>query len=427
MVIREKFIYFLWQQGLFKKQNLLTTDNEAIEVIYPGSLNADSGPDFFNAKVKINGQLWAGNVEIHVKSSDWFVHSHERDVAYNSIILHVVWEDDVPVFTNSNTPVSNLVLKDYVDEKILNNYQKLFFSSKDSIKCATKIKEVANSFLFSNFKERLYFDRLEQKSDLIYKLLAHSNNDWEAVLFKMLAKNFGLKVNGEAFLQMANILDFHIVRKSSNSQLQLEALFFGASNLLEDPIENSYFIQLQKEYTYLSKKFKLTKNLSVKPKFFRLRPQNFPTIRLSQLANLYVLRKQLFAAVMAIHKIDEFYDLFQISVSKFWETHYTFKATSKNSKKKLTKSFIDLLLINTIIPLKLVYLKQHNKLDVSKIIALAREIKPEKNSIVQKFNDLGVVSKTSLEAQAILHLYTNYCKKDACLSCVVGNKILKND
>jgi len=426
LVIREKFIYFLWQQVLFKKQNLLTTDNEAIEVIYPGSLNADSGPDFFNAKVKINGQLWAGNVEIHVKSSDWFVHSHEKDAAYDSIILHVVWEDDVPVFTNSNTPVSTLVLRDYVDEKILNNYQKLFFSSKDSIKCATKIKEVANSFLFSNFKERLYFDRLEQKSDLIYKLLTHSNNDWEAVLFNMLAKNFGLKVNGEAFLQMANTIDFHIVRKSSNSQLQLEALFFGASNLLEESIENSYFIQLQKEYTYLSKKFKLSKNPSVKPKFFRLRPQNFPTIRLSQLANLYVLRKQLFAAVMAINKIDEFYDLFQISVSKFWETHYTFKARSKNSKKKLTKSFIDLLLINTIIPIKLVYLKQHNKLDVSKIIALAREIKPEKNSVVQKFNDLGVVSKTSLDAQAILHLYTNYCKKDACLSCVVGNKILKN-
>ena len=424
MNIKENFIHFLWQQGLFHKEKLISTNNEKLEVISPGSLNTDSGPDFFNAKIKINGQLWAGNVEIHVKSSDWYVHAHENDTAYDSIILHVVWEDDVPVFTPLNTPVTTLVLKDYVDKSVLKNYNELFATSKKRLNCETEISKT-DAFLFANFKERLYFERLEQKSDLIYRLLLNSNNDWEAVLFKMLAKNFGLKVNGESFLQMANMLDFSVVRKSANLQLQLEALFFGLSNLLEDEVNLLYYHELKTEYDYLSKKFQLLKNSSVKPKFFRLRPQNFPTIRLSQLASLYNLRKRLFADVMAINNVVEFYDLFEVTTSAFWETHYTFTASSKKSKKKLTKSFIDLLLINTIIPLKVVYLKHQDRFDTSKIISLVNSIKSEKNSIIQNFNDLGVAANNAMETQAFLHLYTNYCTKNACLSCVVGDRFLK--
>jgi len=422
--LKEKFIHFLWQNGLFKKQNLLSTANEPIEILSQGSLNTDSGPDFFNAKIKINGQLWAGNVEIHLKSSDWYVHAHEVDTAYDSVILHVVWEDDVPVFTTLNVPITTLILKDYVNKSVLKNYIELFTTSKKYLNCEAEISKT-DAFLFANFKERLYFERLEQKSGLIYRLLLNSNNDWEAVLFKMLAKNFGLKINGEFFLKMANMLDFRVVRKSSNSQLQLEALFFGMSNLLKEEVNLPYYHKLKTEFDYMTKKFNLTKNASVKPKFFRLRPQNFPTIRLSQLASLYHLRKSLFADVMAINNIEEFYDLFEVATSAFWETHYTFTASSKKSKKKLTKSFIDLLLINTILPLKVVYLKHQDRFDASKIIHLINSIKPEENSIVKNFRDLGVTANNALETQAVLHLYTNYCAKNACLSCVVGNRFLK--
>jgi hypothetical protein len=270
----------------------------------------------------------------------------------------------------------------------------------------------------------LFFERLERKSKTIEAILKDSTNDWEAVLFKLLAKNFGLKVNGDSFSSMANSFDFTIVRKQQSKLLSLEALFFGQGKTLEDGVEDAYMISLQKEYQFLQQKFKLS-NANVTPlQFFRLRPINFPTIRLSQLANLYYLHQNLFSKIIATKSLEEFYTLFSVETSPFWKTHYTFKKESKPVTKRVAKSFIDLLIINTIIPLKFSYAKYQGKAVEDDILNIMQQIASEKNSIVNKFNSLKPVSKSALQSQALIQLKTEYCDKNKCLQCVVGNMLL---
>ncbi|OYX23362.1 MAG: hypothetical protein B7Z06_10330 [Flavobacteriales bacterium 32-35-8] len=284
-----------------------------------------------------------------------------------------------------------------------------------------------NHFDISNWLERLYLERLERKAEDINALLLTSKNDWEAVLFKMLAKNFGLKVNGDAFLSLANSVDFSMIRKTLTSNTTLEALLFGQAGLLEQEIEEPYYLELAKEYEFLKQKFSLS-NKNVMPiQFFRLRPPNFPTIRLSQLATLYHQNQNLFSKIIEINTLEDFYDLFSVPTSSFWESHYTFGKSSSKSKKVLTKSFVDLLLINSIIPLKFSYAKfqGHNIDDL--IINLIECITSEKNSIIEKFNSLRLVSTSALHSQGLLQLKNEYCDKNKCLQCVVGNSILHSN
>lgn len=423
--MKENLLHFIWKLQLFTSKKLQSEAHENIHVVAAGLQNFNSGPDFFNSKVEINGQLWAGNVEIHVKSSDWYVHNHETDANYDSVILHVVWEHDVEVFRKTNTAIPTLELKKYISKDVLHNYEKLFSKNKKWINCETEIATI-NSFTVSNLLQRLYFERLEQKSVKITNALTATNNNWEAVLFMLLAQNFGLKINAEAFMNFATSFDFSIVRKVSNNKLQLEALFFGQAGLLSENVESAYFEELKKEYDFLKLKFKL-KPISVgQVHFFRLRPNNFPTIRLSQLASLYQFHQNLFSKIMEAKSINNYYDLFDVGVSEFWKTHYTFETESKKSSKKITKSFVDLLLINTIIPLKFAYLKSLSKTDFSSLLLLMEEIKPEKNSIISKFNEFKVKSNTAFETQALLQLKNEYCSKQLCLQCEIGKEVLKN-
>src|SRR5690606_38844315 len=243
-------------------------------------------PDFFNAQLRIGNQLWAGNVEIHIKSSDWFVHHHEMDNAYDSVILHVVYEHDTEIFRQDNTVIPTLELKNYISPELLGHYQKLISNKSKWINCENDLASVSE-FTIQNWLERLYIERLERKSEAVENLIKSSKNDWEAILYKMLAKNFGLKVNGEAFLSLANSIDFSIIRKSQSNQTSLEAVLFGQAKLLEQHVEESYYLELMKEYQFLKQKFSLTNENVETIQFFRLRPPNFPTIRLSQLAFLY--------------------------------------------------------------------------------------------------------------------------------------------
>jgi len=424
ILIQEYFLHYLWKHKLFNVVKLQTTNSEDVQIINSGIHNMNSGPDFFNAQLKINGQLWAGNVEIHIKSSDWYVHNHEQDSAYDNVIIHVVWEDDMPIFRNNNSSLTTLILKNYVNETLLNNYYKLFNKKQSWINCENDIKNM-DTFLLNNWKERLYIERLNNKSTQILSLLKESKNDWEAVLFKMLAKNFGLKVNGDSFMDMSNSFDFSIVRKNQHNIVQLESLFFGQSGMLYKNIEEVYYIELQKEYQFLSKKYSITAIAKDTVKFFRLRPNNFPTIRLSQLANLYVLHQNLFSKLINITVVSDYYDLLKVETSKYWESHYSFTSLSSKRKKVLTKQFIDLLLINTIIPLKFVYQKYIGKLKEEHILQLIQEIKPEKNSIIDKFNALEISSSNAFESQALLQLKNEYCTKQKCLQCAIGNSLLK--
>lgn len=424
--MQEDFLHYLWKHKKFDVSNIKTTENDIIEVLSVGQHNFNSGPDFFNAQLKIGNQLWAGNLEVHIKSSDWFLHNHELDKAYDNVILHVVWEYDTDIFRRNNSKIPTLELKDYVSKLALNNYERLFSRSNKWINCEHDFSSV-NTFEMSNWLERLYLERLERKSRDINALLITSKSNWEAILFKMLLKNFGLKVNGDAFLSLASSVEFSIIRKILANQTTLEALLFGQAGLLEENIEEAYYSVLVKEYEFLKQKFSLSNKNVMPTQFFRLRPPNFPTIRLSQMATLYHQTPNLFSKIIELNTVEEFYDLFSVSTSPFWESHYTFGKSSKNTKKVLSRSFIDLLLINTVVPIKFSYAEFIGAEIDDSLLNLMTSITSEKNNVIQKFNSMKLVSTTALHSQGLLQLKNEYCNKNKCLQCAIGSSLLHSN
>lgn len=422
--MKEDFLHHVWQFKKFDIANLKTTKGESIQILNSGQYLQLAGPDFFNAQLIIGNQKWAGNVEIHLKSSDWYVHNHEKDSNYDSVILHVVWEHDVPIFRKDNSEIPTLELKEYVALSDLHNYQSLV-SQKSWIYCENEIRNV-DEFIFKNWQERLYFERLERKSLLIFELAKAFNQDWEAVLFCLIAKNFGLNSNGEIFYKIAKSIPFSVVRKESHSLESLEALFLGQANLLSHDFQDSYAKELKSNYFYLVQKHQLFERVSDTVEFFKHRPDNFPTIRLSQLANLYFHRKNLFSLVMNCSSINELYQVFNVGVSEYWKTHYNFDKESSKKIKKLSKSFIDLLIINTIIPLRFAYARSQQKDITQELIDLATLIPAEQNVIIEKFKISGLQVNNVYESQSLLELKKNYCDHKKCLDCAIGHFILKN-
>ena len=424
--MQEAFLHYIWKYKKLRHTNLKTTQGEVIELINVGEYNEGAGPDFFNARLDIAGQQWAGTVEIHLRSSDWYIHNHELDKSYHNVILHVVWEHDTEVFRQDNTPISTLELKHFVDEELLLNYKKLVATKVKWIYCQDDFSEV-DEFLLNSWLERLYLERLERKYLELESLLMASKNNWEAVLFKLLSKNFGLKVNGEAFLSVANSLEWQTVVKLSSNREQFEAVLYGQAGLLQEDIQEPYYQQLQKEYRYLKHKFSLSNQGVLPVQFFRLRPPNFPTIRLAQLASVYNSYKNVFSTLMDIKTKEMAYNFFDISVAPFWKNHYTFNSISKNSNKQLTEQFIDLLLINTIIPFQYAYSKHIGKHISEDLLQLALSIDSERNNIIDKFNSLKQLTQSSMHSQALIQLKTEYCDKQKCLQCAVGNFVLKGN
>ena len=422
--MKEDFLHYLWKFKKFDTLNLKTFNGEEITIINVGQYLELAGPDFFNAQIVIGNQKWAGNVEIHLKSSDWYVHHHERDEAYENVILHVVWEHDTEIFRSNNSEIPVLELKNYVDSATITNYKSLM-SPKSWIFCEKQIKEI-DEFVFKNWQERLFFERLERKSKPIYDLLKETNNDWEAVLFCLLAKNFGLNTNGEIFLKIAQSIPFSIIRKESFEVENLEALLLGNSGLLDADKEDNYFKDLKFRYFYLLHKYQIERKLVEPVQFFKHRPDNFPTIRLSQLANLYHSQQNLFSIISTSNSVKSIYETFEISTSNYWENHYQFDKESPKKKKKLSKSFIDLVIINTIIPLQFAYAKSQGKEISEALIQLINEVAPEKNAIMDKFSSFGIKSKNAFETQSLLQLKNEYCNKSRCLDCAIGMELLKN-
>ena len=423
--MKENLLHFIWKLKLYSKDKLKTTNGEKIEVLKPGIENFNSGPDFLNTKIRINEQLWVGNVEIHSNASDWYAHNHETDTTYDSVILHVVWEHNIDVYRSTNETIATLELKNFISNELLTKYGQLFNAPKKWINCENEIASI-DSFTLNHWFEKLYFERLIEKSKQIEQILSKTKNNWEETLFMVLAKNFGLKVNAEAFLAFANSFDFTIVRKISYNLDELEALFFGQAAMLLETEESIYFKRLKSNYKYLQKKFNLQPISKNQFQFFRLRPTNFPTIRLSQLANLYHKHQNLFSKIIETTSLKDFHDVFNVSTSSFWSSHFTFKTTSNKSIKKLSKPFIELLLINTIIPIKFLYLKSLNKTETNSILELVEQLKPEKNAIIASFNKLKIKSKSAFETQALLQLKNKYCNNQRCLQCAIGNQLLKN-
>jgi hypothetical protein len=295
---------------------------------------------------------------------------------------------------------------------------------KSWIFCEKQIKEI-DSFLFENWQERLFFERLERKSNPIFELLEQTHHDWEAVLFCLLAKNFGLNTNGEIFMKIAQSIPFSVIRKESFEIENLEALFFGNSGLLNAENEDNYFKDLKFRYFYLLHKYQMDKKIIEPVQFFKHRPDNFPTIRLSQLANVYHKHQNLFSKISTLKSLENMYEVFGVSVSEYWQNHYQFDKESPKKKKLLSKSFVDLVVINTIIPLQFAYAKSQGKEVSEDLIYLLKQVTPEKNAILDKFISFGIQSKNAFETQSLLQLKNEYCNKSKCLECAVGIELLK--
>jgi len=424
--MQEDFLHYVWQHKKMSLKSLKTIAQEPITLKAVGLANVNSGPDFFNAQLSIGTQMWAGNVEIHVKSSDWYVHHHETDAAYDNVILHVVWEHNMEIYRKDNTPIPTLELKNYVLPHTYKNYTTLLNQKQYWIPCEPNMKEV-EEFTVNHWLERLYLERLEGKYKAIETQLVESKQNWEAVLFWQLAKNFGLKVNGDAFLSIAKSIDFSVIRKSQHEAHQMEALFFGQAGLLETEAQDIYVSELKNSYEFLKIKFSISNNGVLPVQFFRLRPPNFPTIRLAQLAALYSRSLNLFSNIIEAQSLDQLHAIFEGTTSKFWDTHYNFEKTSKSTPKTLTKSFMNLLIINTIIPIKFAYNKFNRQSNQEDVVAIMRKIPMEHNSIVDKFHTLYTFGKTALDSQALIQLKQNYCSKNKCLQCAIGSALLNRN
>jgi hypothetical protein len=422
--MKEDFIHYVWNYKKFDFSNLITTQGESLVIVNSGQYLQKAGPDFFNAQIILENQKWAGNVEIHLKSSDWYLHHHEKDDNYNNVILHVVWDHDTPIFRKDNAEIPVLEIKNYVSKEELNNYLSLT-TLKSWIFCENQIAEV-DEFVFSNWQERLFYERLERKIQAVNQLLEETENDWESLLFCMLAKNFGLNTNGESFLKMAKSITFSLIRKEALEVMYLEALFFGQADMIPVDVEDNYPKELKSWYDYIALKYKLSKPAIEPIQFFKHRPDNFPTIRLSQLAMLYHLHRNLFSKIIEANSIEEIYKIFNLSVSDYWKTHYNFDKSSSKKEKSLSKSFIDLVIINTIIPIRFAYANANGKEISETLTDLLSNIPSEKNSIIEKFTTFGIKSKNAFQSQSLLELKNEYCNYKKCLQCAVGLELLKN-
>jgi hypothetical protein len=424
--MKEDFLHYLWKYQLFDISRLQTTQQESLVVMYPGIHNHDTGPDFSNARIQIEDQTWVGTVEIHLKSSDWYWHQHENDPNYDAVILHVVWDHDVEVFMKNDVALPTLELKHFVGEELLDKYHALSQNRRYWIPCEPQIHQV-EELVRNHWLERLYVERLERKSLLIQSLLQESHNDWDAVLFVLLAKNFGLNKNGDAFFQLAKSIPFSVLRKVSHDVEKLNALFFGQAGFLDETLQDSYVLELKKEYEYLKYKYRLKPLHKQQFHFFRMRPSNFPTIRIAQLVALYASSQSLFSRLMKVQSAEAIYKLFDVSLHDFWKTHYTFSKASKATRKSISKSFVDLLMINTIVPLKFAYQRVQGKQEEQELISLLESLKPEKNAIISKFEELKIPVKNAFDTQALLELKNNYCTPKRCLECAIGVHILKHN
>jgi len=419
----EEFLHFIWKHKLFNNNNITSFNDEKIEILNIGQPNYNAGPDFFNAQVKINNTVWAGNVEIHINSSDWLKHNHDKDNAYNNVILHVVEKNDIVIKRSNGEKIPAIKLN--FDKKLLNNYENLL-SQQLWIPCEEHIKQI-DKFTIDYWLNRLLINRLEKKTDNIKTKLFENKNDWQDVCYQQIARNFGYNINAVPFELLAKSIPVKYLAKHNDNLFQLEAMIFGQAGLLNDLIENDeYHKNLKNEYNYLKNKFNLIPIDKYLWKYLRLRPSNFPTIRLSQFANLIYKSKNLFSKIIESENIDEIKQLFSdIRTSDYWNNHYVFGKESPNKTKTLGKSFINLVLINSVVPLIFIYGKMHdNENMMNKALKYLEEIEPENNSIIAGWKKLGINPVNALYTQALIELKNEYCIRRNCLQCHLGSKII---
>jgi len=426
MLFPEDFLHYVWKFRLFDRINLQTNEGEYLEVYSAGLHNSDSGPDFHNARIRLGETVWAGNVEVHLSSSDWQKHGHTADNAYDNVILHVVYRDDDPLILSNGRRVPTLELQNRIPADLYNRYHALIFGNQTIIPCEANIASVDSLTLY-NWLTRVLIERLEKRSAAVIAALDKNRGDWEETFYQFLAANFGFKTNALPFELLAKSLPQAILAKHKNNPMQIEALIFGQAGFLKNDWADEYPRKLKKEYEFLQKKYKLVPIENHLWKFMRLRPQNFPPIRLAQFAALVVNSNHLFSKLLEIKDVKGLRDLFtEINVDPYWENHYRFDVESTPSSKNLGQASIDVLLLNTLALFLFSYGK-HNQIQhfINRSLQLLEYLPNENNKIVEDFSNLGVKIKTAFESQALLELKNSYCNYKKCLHCGVGNKILK--
>ncbi len=415
------FLHYLWKFRLVS--NLSTITGEPIEVIHPGMNNADAGPDFFNAKIKIGNTLWAGNVEIHLRTSDFKKHGHQHDKNYSNLILHVVYENDVE--NENSVPVTEL--KGKFSLSLLNNYLQLT-DSKESIPCFSQIKYV-KPLSISTWLERMLAERLEEKTEVIRKLLNENKNNWEETFYRLLAINFGFKLNALPFEMLARLTPLKVLARHKNNLLQLEAVLFGQAGLLPEKPKDDFHASLLREYHLIKNKFNLKPMDGSIWKFAKTRPSNFPTIRISQFAALIYQSSHLFSKIIETSDAKKLITYLGCEASFYWKEHFHFGKRSKSvSKKNLGRSGIENILINTVAPMLFLYGRERNEERFKdRAVSLLQFLPSEKNHVITQWNNCGVKSANAADSQALLQLKKYYCSKLKCLSCSIGNSILNSN
>lgn len=423
----EDFICFIWKFRQFSQKNLKTIYSEPVEIITPGIYNKDAGPDFSDVKVRINNTLWAGNAEVHIQSSDWERHKHGQDEAYNNVVLHIVYEHDKSVLRNDGTEPPTLELKNYITPGIEKRYHMLM-ENLSWIPCEKQMGQVDEIYI-GNWLSRMLIERLEEKSSGIFALVKECKGSWDDAFYIQIARNFGLKVNALPFELLARSLPQQILGKHKNSPLQTEALLFGQAGLLNEEQQDVYTSLLTKEYHFLKKKYSLKPIDSYLWKFLRLRPQNFPTLRIAQFSALILKSTRLFSQILEIKETKKIADLFKdLRPNPYWDNHYRLGKVSTGVSPQLGQEAINNILINTVAVMIFSYGKYIDDENLMRrAVDILENLPSETNHITKRFNEIGVACGNADRSQALLQLKKSWCDKKNCLFCAVGAKIINSD
>jgi len=423
--MQENLLQYIWQFQYFNKTKLFTTAGESIQVIQPGNINANQGPDFIAAKIKIGDTTWAGNVEIHINSSGWVLHSHSSDSNFNNVVLHVVWNEDAAIKDNDGNDLPTLELKSRVSKLLLEKYRMLM-EAPHFIPCEKQAPQI-NELVLINWKQRLVAERLTAKSQKISLILKETNFHWEETFWRLIAANFGLTVNSSLFQQIAKNIPVIVLGKHKNNIQQVEALLFGVAGLLNFSFQEKYPLMLQKEFRFYQKKYKL-EIIDGSVSFLRMRPANFPTIRLAQLAMLIHESEHLFSKIKNASSLKSVKEMVSVTANDYWHYHYLFDEESGYKKKQLGSQMVNNIIINTVIPVIFSYgLYYNDESYKAKSVQWLEEISPEKNMITKGFESLHFSNKNAFDSQSFLQLKNEYCNKKLCLSCAIGNSLLKRN
>jgi hypothetical protein len=418
----EKLLQFIWQLQYFNHGELHTEQGDSLQIIQPGVLNKDQGPDFLSAKIRIGETTWAGNIELHLQASDWFRHSHQTDSNFRNIVLHVVWKNDDHSNTHDlNLPV--LELQSRVSVLLLQRYEE-WMNNPRFVPCEKSLQQV-DDLVWLKWKERLLVERLQRKSIYILQLYQQNRQHWEETFWWLLARNFGIRVNADAFESVAHSIPINILTKHKGQIHQLECLLFGQAGLLNARFKEDYPRMLQKEYRFLQKKYQL-QHVFVPLKFLRMRPSSFPSVRLAQLAMLIHQSTHLFSRLKEIHYLKEVKDLLNVTANDYWHYHYRFDETSEFRVKNLGDDMVDNILVNTIVPILYTYGSYHGEPGYkNKAIAWLEAISPEKNRITKGWEQAGIINRQAFDSQSLIELKSQYCDYKRCLECSTGNALLK--